>query len=349
MTPVLEVEKLSKTFSVGRTILGRPKQRLHAVADVSFQIGEGETLGLVGESGSGKSTTARLVARLLDPDGGRVFFDGQDLLAMSRREVRRIRTQIQFVFQDPYASLDPTWTVGRIVTEPLRSQGGWSKQKLLTRALEVLDDVGLPREAIHRYPYEFSGGQRQRIAIARALSPRPRLIICDEPVSALDVSTQAQVVNLLQDLQEEYGVALLFIAHDINVVRHVSHRIAVMYFGRIVEYGLAEVVCEHPEHPYTRALMAAVPGTDPDARRRAVGVVGEPPSPLNPPPGCPFNSRCPEVEPRCLEADPALLPVVAGHLVACHRREAGDGGDPPGGNGGRSPSVSVAIGRSSHG
>jgi oligopeptide/dipeptide ABC transporter ATP-binding protein len=317
---LLEVSGLYKSFPLRGGMFGGRRERVKAVAGVSFDVAPGETLALVGESGSGKSTTARLVLRLLKADAGSVRFQGADLLTLRGRRLREARREMQMVFQDPYSSLDPSWTVGDIIGEPLRIHRRVRGRELEERAVELLRQVSLDPSHVRRYPYEFSGGQRQRIAIARALALRPRLIVCDEPVSALDVSTQASVITLLQDLQEELGLSYLFIAHDLAVVRRVSTRIAVMYLGSIVEMGPAEQVYQDPRHPYTQALLAAIPLADPRrqrARRRIVAA-GDIPNPVNPPSGCPFHPRCPFVMDICRTETPVLAAAGPGRLAACH-------------------------------
>lgn len=320
MTPLLEVRNLRKYFPGKRGLTGRAIEHVHAVEDVSFDLMQGETLGLVGESGSGKSTVGRLVMRLLDPDAGRVVLGGTDLTALSGRELRQERPRFQMVFQDPYASLDPSMVVADTVGEALEVNGGLRGKARDARVLELFERVGLGRQHLQRYPYEFSGGQRQRIAIARALAVHPSVIVCDEAVSALDVSTQSQVINLLDDLQQELGMSYLFIAHDLAVVRHISARIAVMYLGSIVEIGPAEEIYGAPRHPYTEALLSAIPIPNPTAQRRRQRIVlrGDVPNPAHPPSGCRFHTRCPYVMDMCREVVPELLETEAGVLAACH-------------------------------
>ena len=308
---------LRKDFIVGRGGAGRP-QILRAVNDVSFTVEPGETLGLVGESGSGKSTLSRLLVGMLPPSAGSLsLFDNEVTGPNARRELTALRRRVQFVFQDPYGSLDPRMRVGRSIAEPLRAAGGWSRRDQASRVAELLGCVGLPQQSAERFPHEFSGGQRQRIVIARALALRPEFIVCDEPVSALDVSMQAQVVNLLLDLQEEFGLSYLFVAHDLAVTRTMSHRIAVMYAGSLVEVAPRRALYEAPLHPYTVALLAAVPRPDPHAARRPV-IAGEVPSLLRPPPGCAFATRCPHVMPICRDTSPRLRAVAPDHAAACH-------------------------------
>jgi oligopeptide/dipeptide ABC transporter ATP-binding protein len=319
---LVEVRDLVKHFQLSRgAILNRDQRLVHAVDGVSLSIASGETLGLVGETGSGKSTVARLMARLLEPTSGHVLFDGQDVTHWSRRKLRPIRRALQMVFQDPYGSLNPHRTVGAIVGEPLRLQHIGSKAERRRRVEELLGVVGLSPEHYNRYPHEFSGGQRQRIGIARALVTTPQVVIADEPVSALDVSIQAQILNLLEDLQREFGLTYLFIAHDLNVVRHVSDRIAVMYLGKVVELSPASDLYSRPIHPYTEALLAAVPVAEPGARERArtrKPLTGDVPSAVAPPPACRFHTRCPYATEICSTVEPPLLDHGRGHLAACH-------------------------------
>jgi oligopeptide/dipeptide ABC transporter ATP-binding protein len=320
--PLLRVENLSIRFPVGRVgFWGRQERFVHAVDDVSFDIPRGQTLGLVGESGSGKTTTGRAVLRRLEPTSGRIVFRGDDITGVKGEELRKLRRHMQLVFQDPYASLNPRMTVLQIISEPLLVHGLVDRtEHARDRVVELLELVGLPADAISRNPHAFSGGQRQRIGIARALSLEPELIVADEPVSALDVSIRAQVVNLLQELQERLGLTYLFIAHDLSVVRHISHRIAIMYCGKIVELADRDSIYERPTHPYTEALLSAVPIPDPPlqrARRRIV-LAGEIPNPISPPIGCRFNTRCPLVEERCRrEPGPPFEERTRGHRAAC--------------------------------
>jgi oligopeptide/dipeptide ABC transporter ATP-binding protein len=315
--PLVEARGLVKHFRVGGGFLRSGRDVVRAVEDVSLTVHAGETLGVVGESGCGKSTLGRLLLRLIEPTAGEVVFDGQPLARMSPRELRRLRREMQIVFQDPYGSLDPRMKVGAIVAEGIEIHGlarGRAKREMVER---LLVEVGLRPEHADRYPHEFSGGQRQRIGIARALAVGPRFVVCDEPVSALDVSIQAQVINLLADLQAKLGLAYLFVAHDLRVVAHLSHRIAVMYLGRIVEVGETDRILAAPHHPYTRALLAAVPEPDPERRAVRVEAQGDVPSPIAPPAGCAFHPRCPHAEERCRRDRPALL-GGARHAVACH-------------------------------
>jgi oligopeptide/dipeptide ABC transporter ATP-binding protein len=328
--PLLEVRDLVKRFPVRRTLLARPSAWVQAVDGVSFDLHPGETLALVGESGSGKTTLGRLVLRLLDPTSGTIRFDGTDFLALRARDLRRARRHIQVIFQDPYGSLNPRMTVGAIVREPLDIHRiGRTRAERETMVDALLARVGLDPGMKRRYPHAFSGGQRQRIGIARAMALRPRLIVADEPVSALDVSVQAQVLNLMLDLQQEVGCAYLFIAHDLAIVERFADRVAVMYLGRIVESAPTRDLFSDPRHPYTRALLQAIPVPDPDRARGVPVVEGDPPSPTDPPPGCRFHPRCPIAVEVCRRDDPALRQVAPGHLAACHLAESG--GNPGGG------------------
>ena len=319
--PIVQVQGLTKSFPAARDLLGRVTATVKAVVGASFHIGPGETLGLVGESGSGKSTIGRLVMRLIEADEGQILLDGTDITTADRVALRAVRRKMQMVFQDPQSSLDPNWLVGDIIAEPLKAHGidRGARSETVDR---LLGEVGLERDHRARYAYEFSGGQRQRIAIARALALEPQLVVCDEPVSALDVSTQAQVLTLLEELRDRLGLAYLFIAHDLAVVHHISHRIAVMYLGRIVEVGPADEVYHRPRHPYTEALLSAIPNADPAARRERILLTGEMPSPIDPPPGCRFQTRCRHAIEVCRTVEPEL--VGYGDVeVACHLHDHG--------------------------
>jgi len=300
---------------------------------VSFEIGEGETLGLVGESGCGKSTIGKTVLRLVEPTAGTITWRGQPIEHLEGRAMRDHRRELQAVFQDPYASLNPRMRAADIVAEPIRNFEHAGGDEIRQRVLALFERVGLRADQMPRYPYEFSGGQRQRLGIARALAPKPKLIVCDEPVSALDVSVQAQVVNLLVDLQHEFGLSYLFIAHDLAVVEHISHRVAVMYLGRIVELASKDALFSAPQHPYTEALLSAVPVPDPTVRRKRIILSGDVPSPVNLPVGCRFNTRCPYVFDRCRVEEPLLREVAPGHIAACHLRDnASPASSGPGGS-----------------
>ncbi|MCR4402655.1 MAG: ABC transporter ATP-binding protein [Firmicutes bacterium] len=319
---LVEVEGLVKWFPVRAGIFKTVVGWIKAVDDVSFTIRRGETLGLVGESGCGKTTTARAVLRLIEPTSGRISFDGMDLMRLGPRELARMRPQMQVIFQDPYGSLNPRHTVMEIVGEALAYHGMVKRGKALEeRVAELLDMVGLSPQQMRRYPHEFSGGQRQRIGIARALATSPKLIVCDEPVSALDVSIQSQILNLLEDLQAKFGVTYLFIAHGLHVVKHISNRVGVMYLGKLIEVAGSEEIYAEPLHPYTQALISAIPIPDPRRRRQRMILQGDVPSPLNPPPGCRFWTRCPVMTDACREAQPVLRDVGRGHQVACLRYE----------------------------
>ena len=318
MADLIQVKNLRKSFSVQRGFLFSEKGRVRAVDDITFEIKAGETLGLVGESGCGKSTTGRLLLRLIEADGGEVLFGGEDILRLDKKRLRRLRREMQIIFQDPYSSLNPRMRVGEIVGEGLLVHGMGDKRERRERVQYLLARVGIGAEQASRYPHEFSGGQRQRIGIARALALNPRFIVADEPVSALDVSVQAQVINLLQDLQEEFALTYLFIAHDLSVVRHVSDRVAVMYLGKLVELAPCRQLYEKPLHPYTRSLLSAVPAPRPGNKKERIILQGEIPSPLNPPSGCSFHPRCPLVMEKCRRRPPAYLPAAPGHWVACH-------------------------------
>jgi oligopeptide transport system ATP-binding protein len=317
--PLLEVVDLKVHFGTGAGLQGRKGGKVKAVDGLSFHIDQGETLGLVGESGCGKSTTGRAVLQLIEPTAGSVRFAGKELIGLKRRELRRVRRHMQMVFQDPYSSLDARMTVADTLAEPLSIHGLARGREASTRIADLLDSVGLPQSSTRRYPHEFSGGQRQRIAIARALAVSPQLIVCDEPISALDVSVQAQVLNLFEDLQKDFGLTYLFIAHDLAAVRHLSRRIAVMYLGRIVETGDSEEVVARPLHPYSQALISAVPRLESSSsKRERIILQGDLPSPANPPSGCHFSTRCPYAQARCRVEEPTLTTVENGRQVSCH-------------------------------
>jgi len=319
---LLEVAHLTKHYPVRGGVFGRGRGEVHAVDDVSFAIRQGETLGLVGESGCGKSTIGKTVLRLVEPTAGTIAWRGQHIHGLHGRAMRPYRRELQAVFQDPYASLNPRMRAADIVAEPIRNFEKVSAAEMGERVVSLFEKVGLRPDQMPRYPYEFSGGQRQRLGIARALAPRPKLIVCDEPVSALDVSVQAQVINLLGDLQREFGLSYLFVAHDLAVVEHISHRVAVMYLGRIVELAPTRAVFSHPQHPYTEALLSAVPVPDPTVQRKRIILAGDVPSPIDLPSGCRFHTRCPYAFDRCRVEEPALKEVLPGHFAACHLRDA---------------------------
>ncbi|MCK1546596.1 ATP-binding cassette domain-containing protein [Bradyrhizobium sp. 147] len=321
--PLLQVNDLKKHFPVKTGLFGRKSERVYAVDGVSFEIARGETLSLVGESGCGKSTVGRAILRLFDITAGQVILDGQRIDDAASSTMREMRRRVQVVFQDPFSSLNPRMRVRDILAEPIRNFGlAKSAQDLELRVTTLMDTVRLPREALNRRPHEFSGGQRQRIGIARALAAEPELIVCDEAVSALDVSVKAQIVNLLQDLQHEFGLALLFISHDLAIVEHMTHRVAVMYLGKIVEVAPRREIFAAPKHPYTKALLSAVPLPEPGAQRNPIILTGDVPSPINPPRGCRFHTRCPFVFDRCRTEEPTLRATDAEQWVACHLEDA---------------------------
>jgi peptide/nickel transport system ATP-binding protein len=318
----LEVHNLKKHFPIQRGLFKRTVGHVRAVDGVDMKVNVGETLGLVGESGCGKTTTGRLILRAIEPTEGQILFRREegmvDIASMSKQQLKTLRREMQIIFQDPFSSLNPRMTVYDIITEPLVIHGENDQEVLNHRVRELLEMVGLKSQHMNRYPYAFSGGQRQRIGIARALALRPKLIVADEPVSALDVSIQAQVINLLEDLQQEFDLTYLFIAHDLSVVEHISDRVAVMYLGKIVELAPAVELYSNPKHPYTEALLSAIPRTDPDQKLRRIILAGDVPSPANPPSGCKFHPRCRYAQPICEQDEPALLEGQPGHFAACH-------------------------------
>jgi oligopeptide/dipeptide ABC transporter ATP-binding protein len=321
MNALLSIKGLVKHFPVKKGVFQQTVGQVRAVDDVSFDIAPGETLGLVGESGCGKSTVGKTILKLIDPTDGEIWLSGVRIDGLSKGEMRPFRRQMQVVFQDPYSSLSPRLTVREIIGEPLKNFGVAAGRELERQVVELAQKVGLRAEALDHYPHEFSGGQRQRIGIARALALRPSLIICDEPVSALDVSVQAQVINLLVDLQRDFGLSYLFIAHDIAVIEHISHRVAVMYLGKIVELADRAALFARPQHPYTEALLSAVPVPDPEIERKRIILTGDVPSPIDPPSGCRFRTRCPLAFDRCATEEPPIREVLPGHHVACHLRQ----------------------------
>jgi oligopeptide transport system ATP-binding protein len=320
--PLLKVQNLVKHFPIKGGLLGRVADHVHAVDGVSFELAAGETLGVVGESGCGKSTTGRCILRLIEPTSGEVWFEGKSVTRANKGELRALARDMQIIFQDPYASLNPRMTVGAIIGEALTIHKlTKTAREYEDRIVGLLETVGLSADHMRRYPHEFSGGQRQRIGIARALAVSPKLVVCDEAVSALDVSIQAQVINLLEDLRAQFGLTYIFIAHDLSVVEHISHRVAVMYLGRIVELAPAKALYTDPKHPYTEALLSAVPIPDPSIKRKRIPLQGDVPSPIHPPAGCHFHTRCPIVQKGlCDSQAPALKQAADGHWVACHLR-----------------------------
>ncbi|MFY4776487.1 ABC transporter ATP-binding protein [Metabacillus sp. RGM 3146] len=319
--PLLKIESLKKAFPTGKDLFGRGKREVVAVNDLTLNVFKGETIGIVGESGCGKSTLGRLILRLIDATSGRVTYSSEDLFSLKKREMQRIRKNMQMVFQDPYASLNPRHSVAKILEEPLIVHQMGTKQERKDKTAEMLKIVGLNPDYASRYPHQFSGGQKQRIGIARALMTNPELIIADEPVSALDVSIQSQVLNLLKDLQKEFSLTYLFISHDLGVVRHISDRVAVMYLGEIAELADSDSLYEKPLHPYTEALLSAVPSSDPSAKRERILLKGEPPNPEKPPEGCAFHTRCPKAFDKCRKIKPLLTKQKEGHYAACHLYE----------------------------
>jgi len=320
--PLLEVKHLKKYFPIKGGVFSKTIGYVYAVDDVNFTLARGETLGLVGESGCGKSTTGRAILRLIEPTDGELYFEGEDITKLEKSAMRALRREMQIIFQDPYASLNPRMTVGSIIGEPLEIHKIARGSEKEERVASLLQKVGLRAEDMRKYPHEFSGGQRQRIGIARALALNPKLIVCDEPVSALDVSIQAQVINLLEDLQAEFSLSYLFIAHNLNVVEHISNRVAVMYLGQIVELASDEDLYKDPQHPYTEALLSAVPIPDPTIKKKRIILEGDVPSPINPPKGCHFHTRCMYKEKICEEVEPEFKDIGGGHWVACHFRPA---------------------------
>lgn len=315
---LLQVKNLKKHFPISSGILGKVKDHVKAVDDVSFDIYKGETLGLVGESGCGKSTTGRMLVNLLEPTSGEIIFNNEDITKANKKRIKELRKEIQIIFQDPYASLNPRMTIGDIIAEPIKVNKIADRNNVEKRVKELLECVGLASYHRNRYPHEFSGGQRQRVGIARALAVNPKLIVCDEPVSALDVSVQAQVLNLLDDLQKEFHLTYLFIAHGLNVVKHVSDRVGVMYLGRLVEIGKDSNLYGNPKHPYTQALLSAIPIPDPTKKSDRIILTGDVPSPINPPKGCSFHTRCNKCMQICKEVEPTMREFEDGHFVSCH-------------------------------
>jgi peptide/nickel transport system ATP-binding protein len=318
---LLKVDQLKQYFPVKTESIFKPKAFVKAVDDVSFELFEGETLSIVGESGCGKSTTGRAILRLDEPTDGKVYYSGQNILELNKKEMRKLRGDLQVIFQDPFASLNPRQTVKQILNEAMAIQNVVEKSKRMDRMLELLGYVGLPPEALDRYPHEFSGGQRQRIGIARALAVDPKLIICDEAVSALDVSIQAQILNLLKKLQKQFQLTFLFISHDLSVVRHISDRVMVMYLGKVVEIAEKKDLFDSPLHPYTKALLSSIPVPNPTLKRERVMLTGDVPSPIDPPTGCRFHTRCPFAVENCKQVEPALREIRNNHFVSCHRAE----------------------------
>lgn len=318
---ILQVDRLKQYFPVKKDSIFKPKTYVKAVDDISFELFEGETLSIVGESGCGKSTTGRAILRLDEPTDGKVLYMGKDILTLNKKDMRKLRGDLQVIFQDPFASLNPRQTVKQILNEAMAIQNVVEKSRRKERMLELLGYVGLPPEALDRYPHEFSGGQRQRIGIARALAVNPKLIICDEAVSALDVSIQAQILNLLKKLQKQFKLTFLFISHDLSVVRHISDRVMVMYLGKVVEIAEKKEMFDSPLHPYTKALLSSIPVPDPTLKRDRVILKGDVPSPIDPPGGCRFHTRCPFAAEKCKQEEPPLRELVNNHFVSCHFAE----------------------------
>ncbi|WP_019909747.1 ABC transporter ATP-binding protein [Paenibacillus sp. HW567] len=318
MSAILEVRNLKKHYPIRKGFFAKQVGAVKAVDGITLSVEKGETLAVVGESGCGKSTTGRAILRLIEPTDGEILFDGTNVRSLNTEQLRRFRTDMQMVFQDPYASLDPRWTVQRILEEPLRTHEAAKNSELKSRVEQLMEVVGLSPYQAHRFPHEFSGGQRQRIGIARALALNPKFIVCDEPVSALDVSIQAQVLNLMQDLQEQYGLTYMFISHDLSVVKFISDRVAVMYLGRIVELAPTKELFAKPLHPYTQALMSAVPVPNPGLKKSRIVLTGDVPNPETPPTGCAFHPRCPFAMDKCRKDEPVLREQDSGHQVSCH-------------------------------
>ena len=315
---LLDVNKLQVYFPIKRGLMKKTVGYVHAVEEISFSVGRREVFALVGESGCGKSTTGRAILRLIEPTGGEVLFEGENLGALTEEQMRQKRRDMQLIFQNPYSSLNPRMNVWKLLSEPLKVHGLGTDEEIRDRVLEMLERIGLTEDQLERYPHQFSGGQKQRISIARALITHPSFVVADEPVSALDVSIQAQILNLMMELQQEMELSLLFISHDLNVVRHISNRVGVMYLGSLMEVGETEEVYRHPAHPYTRALLSAVPSHDPLNKSQHIVLEGDVPNPANPPSGCPFRTRCPACSAECKKQKPELREVSPGHLAACH-------------------------------
>ncbi|MDD3539053.1 MAG: ABC transporter ATP-binding protein [Atribacterota bacterium] len=318
MNKLIEVKNLRKWFQVGKGLSGK-REVLRAVDDISFFINRKEVLGLVGESGCGKTTCGKMLLRIIDPTSGSIFFDNEEITHLNKSEMRPFRRRMMIIYQDPYGSLDPRMRIGEAISEPLAVHNIGTPKEREERVIQLMEKVGLSADQINRYPHEFSGGQRQRIGIARALATNPEFIVADESVSALDVSIQAQIINLLKELQEEFGLTLLFVAHDLSVVKHISDRVAVMYLGKIVEMGEKKYLFRDPKHPYTQALLSAIPIPDPKQRKQQEIIMGDVPSPINPPKGCRFHTRCPEVSDICKIEEPPLTEIKPNYFVVCHK------------------------------